>query len=191
MNTMEIPDFLLEMSEQINTQENHATAEPIWQVCYNKWLTCADGRGDKIIILLYDGDEYFNFEDSFDFCRHINEEYIDNPELFKEFLKINEADSEFKIFNYEWYGLPELKYFFDDLPFESIELIEMQKIREVVKTCLTESDAQFFIDRKQHDYPKLYKYVESMVFCPQMIELRNWIKGLKIAIKQSNIDIAQ
>ncbi len=35
MNTT-IPDFLLEMSKQINTQDNRITAEPIWQVCYAK-----------------------------------------------------------------------------------------------------------------------------------------------------------
>ena len=46
------------------------------------------------------------------------------------------------------------------------------------KVFLTEEDANWFIKRKQHDYPKLYTYVESLCFCPQMIELRGWIKSL-------------
>jgi hypothetical protein len=56
--------------------------------------------------------------------------------------------------------------------------IHLQETEEVVKTCLTEADANWFIQRKQHDYPKLYTYAESMCFCPQMIELRNWIMSL-------------
>ena len=36
------------------------------------------------------------------------------------------------------------------------EFIEMQKNRNSIKSCLTESDAKAFIERKQHDYPKLY-----------------------------------
>ena len=69
--------------------------------------------------------------------------------------------------------------FWGELPIDiTIEKLAMQKERTIVKSCLTEEDARFFIRRKQYDYAKLYTYVESMIFCPQMIELRAWIKSL-------------
>ena len=82
--------------------------------------------------------------------------------------------------------IDELSNWFDpdsfccELPNElTIERLAMKKERTIIKSCLTEDDAMFFIKRKQHDYAPLYTYVESMVYCPQMIELRNWIKSLK------------
>ncbi|MDB4326374.1 ead/Ea22-like family protein, partial [bacterium] len=54
----------------------------------------------------------------------------------------------------------------------------MVREMKVVKACLTEADANWFIKRKQHDYGKLYTYVYSMCYCPQMIELREWIISL-------------
>jgi hypothetical protein len=38
--------------------------------------------------------------------------------------------------------------------------------------------AEQFIERKQHDYPKLYTYAESAYWSPQLRELQDWIKSL-------------
>jgi hypothetical protein len=172
---VEIPKFLTEMSEQLNTQNNRITAEPIFMVCYDKWLTCADDRGDKNILLLHDGsDFYLECDDSdhteiFDYLKEHHEEWA------LEWLKGESNDAE----------LAELDEYFDldtnehDLPEDiTVERLAMQKEMTIVKACLTEDDANYFIKRKQHDYAKLYTYVESMNHCPQMIELRNWIKSL-------------
>ena len=83
------------------------------------------------------------------------------------------SDEFFEVFM-EWF---DVECDHNELPDQLIK-IHFQKTEEVVKTCLTEADALAFIARKQHDYPKLYTYVESMVFCPQMIQLRNWILSL-------------
>jgi len=172
---MKVPEFLTEMSEQMNNEDVRCTAEPIWTVCYDKWLTCADDRGDKVILLLCDAGEYFEYDDT---------DYTELFEYLKEYhpvwcMKlINECDEEED-------DIDELSNYFDpddifiELPVDmTIEKIAMQKERTIVKSCLTEEDARYFIKRKQHDYARLYTYVESMIFCPQMIELRAWIKSL-------------
>ena len=172
----EIPEFLIEMSKQLNTQDNRITAEPIFNVQYTKWLTCADDRGDKTVVFISDGGEYTEFEmdDISGFCKYFSEYH---SEWLAEVLK-NE-DGDFQCLEEEIGDLNEINWVSFDWP-ESVDVekIDLQKTTEVVKSCLTESDAQWFIQRKQHDYPKLEIYVESMVFCPQMIELRKWIMGL-------------
>jgi replicative superfamily II helicase len=168
----EIPEFLIEMSKQMKEQDNRITADPIWTVCYDEWLTCADGRGDKTIVLVTSDDEFDEFEFE-EFQEYIDEKHKEDENLFKKLLDDNEIEKPSDYIE----DLFDVKLYSDDFPFE-VEVVEMQKTRKTIKSCLTESDANAFIKRKQHDYPKLYTYVESMVFCPQMIELRNWIKGL-------------
>ena len=77
-----------------------------------------------------------------------------------------------------------LEHFDSDSDLDSLdycfEKYCVEEYEDIVKSAfLTEADANWFINRKQHDYPKLYTYVESMYYCPQMIELRNWIMSLK------------
>lgn len=170
---IEIPKFLIEMSKQLNSQNNRSTAEPIYQVRFDKPITCADGREDFWCIV-DTANEYHEIYRSDDcdldyFFSYMREHYTD---------WVNEwEDTEEEEFNSDNFDVEDSYW---DLPdgYEELEKIPMQNVREVVKSCLTESDAQAFIDRKQHDYRKLYIYVESMTFCPQMIELRNWIKSL-------------
>lgn len=64
-----------------------------------------------------------------------------------------------------------------DLP-DDIKKFHMQEIEEVVSTHLTQHEAEWFIKRKQHDYPKLYTYVESAYWSPQLRELQDWVKSL-------------
>ena len=171
---MNIPDFLLEMSEQLNTQDNRITAEPIWQVCYDKEHVTADGYESYVTYGDISSGEYeliFSTEDG---------TAADNDRAI-EYLKENH--SAFCEFWSEEFGKDISEMDFDDefCEMENLEIQQnfMTRRKEVVKSCLTEADAKWFIQRKQHDYPKLYTYVESMVFCPQMIELRNWIKSIK------------
>jgi hypothetical protein len=164
----EIPAFLIEMSKQMHEQDNRITAEPIWVVCYDEWLTCGSGRGDKIIMLLIDDGEYIKCDDSdhFPIYEHLTEYH---SEWCQEHFDTVDADE----------LSDSLNLYYDELPDGvSVEQLDMQKVVHKLKYCLTEADANWFIKRKQHDYPKLYTYVESMVYCPQMIELRNWILSL-------------
>ena len=167
---MEIPKFLTEMSEQMNNEDNRCTADPIWMVCHDNWLTCADGRGDKEIFLINDDCEYTECETSADVAKYMEEHH---EEWVTEWMS-KEDDTD------------DMESFYDnfDADYETypqgveVELICMQKEMKVINAHLTLEGANQFIARKQHDYPKLYTYVYSMYFCNQMKELRGWIKSL-------------
>ena len=175
---MEIPKFLIEMSEQMNNEDNRCTADPIWMVCHDSWLTCADDRGDKRILLLQDDDHHIECDDSdhreiFEYLHENHNEWcieyiatygdIDEDDTLEELincLDVNDGSSS---------PLPEGV---------TVEELCMQKEMKIINAHLTEEGAKQFIARKQHDYPELYTYVYSMYFCNQMKELRGWIKSL-------------
>ncbi|SQH76970.1 conserved protein of unknown function [Shewanella benthica] len=162
------PAFLLEMSQQLNTQNNRITADPIFMVCYDKWLTSSNDRGDKTIFLVIDDEhyEYAEFSEVVSHMAEYHEEWAATRCSDDEEDELSESLTED---NFEFVTLPEGV---------TIERVEMQKNMEVVKACLTEADAKAFIARKQHDYAPLYTYAFSMCFTPQMIELRKWIMSL-------------
>jgi len=170
---IQIPDFLLEMSEQLNTQDNRITAEPIWQVCYDEKRVTDDDYHEFVEYGIFN-DEGFEIIFSDERGSEYDEDYCQQTMLdrFPEYCKRYEEETEYAFDHFdisnEWCDLPgEIKRLF------------MKREKVVIRSCLTEADANFFIKRKQHDYPeKLYTYVDTMNYCPQMIELRNWIKGL-------------
>ena len=177
---MEVPNFLIEMSQQMNSENNRCTADPIWMVCHDNWLTCADDRGDKAILLLQDDDhriecDYSDHSEIFEYLienhnewclsyiRDNGDEYEDDEDLIDQLQCCLDLDD----------------YYNNSLPPDlTIEKICMQKEMKVINSHLTEEGAKQFIARKQHDYPKLYTYVYSMYYCNQMKELRSWIKSL-------------
>lgn len=170
---MEIPNFLIEMSKQMNDQDNRCTADPIWEVRCKRKITCCEGREDYWVIVDV-GNEYEELYSSSDCETEYFFEYM--HENYDRWIYSWEEHNE-KEFNAENFDIDSD---YCDLPdgYDELERIPMQEIEETVKSCLTEHDARAFIKRKQHDYPRLYTYVNSMVFCPQMIELRKWILGL-------------
>lgn len=171
---LEIPEFLIEMSKQMNEQDNRITAEPIWQVRCKRQVTCCDGREDYWVLVDVQNEYHEIYStktcDGEYLCEYMKENYPEWVSSWEDSEGDCFCSGNFDVEDY-WHELP--------AGYEEIERIPMQEVEEVVKTCLTESDANWFINRKQHDYPKLYTYVESMVFCPQMIELRNWILSLE------------
>ena len=180
---MEIPKFLIEMSEQMNNEDNRCTSDPIWMVCHDNWLTCAEGRGDKEIYLIGDDSEYKECDDESEVLTYLHEhhgdwvnslkvDYFEENQLlddygsFEEYLESDDFELDLE---YNDYDYPENL---------TIERMCMQKEMKVINSHLTLEGANQFIARKQHDYPKLYTYVYSMYFCNQMKELRNWIKSI-------------
>lgn len=170
---IEIPEFLLEMSKQINEQDNCMTSEPIITVCYDEQLTTDQGYQE-------DGSKWCGEDgvicdggDIEGLLRHIVEHHED---WFFQYCKNNDIDID------DENSFDEAMGFFDpeieDLP-EGVSNWFYQNQRKTIKYCLTRFDAEAFIKRHQHNYPKLYTYVESMHSCPQMIELRNWIMSLQ------------
>lgn len=172
---MEIPKFLLEISDQMNNEDNRCTADPIWMVCHDNWLTCAEGRGDKVVLLLQDDDYYLECDDAdhTEIFEYLKERY---PDWCMQFIA--EYDDEEDNID-ELSSYLDLSDAFIKLPSDiTIETLEMQKEMKIINAHLTEKGAKQFIARKQHDYPRLYTYVYSMYFCSQMKELRGWIKSL-------------
>ncbi|EJK2113538.1 TPA: ead/Ea22-like family protein [Vibrio vulnificus] len=193
----QIPDFLLEMSKQMHQQNNRITAHPIWQVRHKQYLVTEQGyneshweiaeteegntlyHSDKhhdyklLLLYLIESHPYWVQEWAEQFT-DMNIELADGEMMLEELELDRLTDAFNSSFDPDWQDLP-----------EGVKKFHMQEIEVVVKTCLTEADANAFILRKQHDYPKLYTYVESMVFCPQMIELRNWILSLTSKSKHS------
>jgi hypothetical protein len=176
-----LPAFLIEMSMQMHEQGNRMTADPIFQVRYKHYLVTAPDYNEHHweIIEPDDGGTLYHSE-------------VCDKQRLAEWLVDYESDWCSKWFMEQWEDeqcdksdgvvfafcdLFDVENDFDELP-DSLMKIHLQETEEVVKTCLTEADANWFIQRKQHDYPKLYTYAESMCFCPQMIELRNWIMSL-------------
>lgn len=186
----EIPDFLIEMSKQINKQDNNCTAEPIYQVRCKRYLVTEEGYDESHWELHSDDSEgipIYSSKDGFDSSESARELFEANDEWCEEWLLsmgLIELDDDVQPSDVYPDGHT-LKLFEENFYFETdhdwptnIRVIHMQETEEVIKTCLTKADADWFIQRKQHDYPPLYTYVESMIYCPQMIELRNWIIGL-------------
>lgn len=160
-----IPEFLLEISKQMNEQENRLTSHPFWQVRCKRFLITEEGYNEHHWILCDDDGEFYRSDmDGFSPAEALMERY---PEFCKTWAEANQEDF------LEGFD-PEL----DDLP-DSVRKIHMQEVEEVVSTHLTQHDAEWFIKRKQHDYPPLYTYVESAYWSPQLRELQDWIISLQ------------
>lgn len=164
----EIPEFLIEMSEQLNTQNNRITAEPIFQVRCKRLYVTAEGHEDKVQWVDQDSGVICDDDGSIELVEHLTANYEGWVEMFCIENSIEADDFE---------GYFDANLHDDELPNEIYRCYVAHK-EEVVRVCYTEDDANAFIKRKQHDYPPLYIYVETMNFCPQMIELRKWIMSL-------------
>lgn len=179
---MEIPEFLTEMSEQLNTQGNRITADPLFEVRYKKSLVTESGYNESHFeIINEEGNSLHHSEKDSDYselaqhlfdyhlewCKEWSEEYNDmdiddtlwNDSFVESFASNYDHDG--------WFYLP-----------SDIKKLHMQEIEVTVNSHFTEADANAFIARKQHDYPKLYTYAISMCYCWNMVELRKWIMSL-------------
>jgi hypothetical protein len=186
--TAVIPSFLLEMSKQMHEQDNRATNAPSWQVRYKTHLVTEEGYSEhhweiadtEDGITLYHSIHDDNYDGLFEHLFDCQPDWLIEWAEAHASMDVKAPDGDIEgdcydallaafnnTFNPDWHDLP-----------DGIKKFYMQEIEVVVRTCLTEADAKAFITRKQHDYPPLYTYVESMVFCPQMILLRNWILSL-------------
>lgn len=184
---IEIPAFLLEMSQQMHQQDNRCTAEPIWQVRCKRYLPTEEGYDEHHWeIVDTDAGTVLYWSHVSDIKQALAEWLAENDhEWCSNWLLDNDID---QVCHGDGHAFDDvfIQAFIDDFDVESdhdqlpdpLKKFHLQETEEVIKTCLTEADARAFIARKQHDYPKLYTYVESMVFCPQMIQLRHWIMSL-------------
>lgn len=164
----EIPDFLLEMSKQMREQDNRCTAHPVCQVRCKRYMPTEEGCSDVGYELVTDdGDVVYR-------SYRAEEDELETLLLedYREHFEPVQGDEEFAedaVIGFDPAS--------DDLP-DGLRIVFVQQVEEVVSTHLTESDAKWFIRRKQHDYPPLYTYVASAYWAPQLRELRAWIISL-------------
>ncbi len=179
---MEIPKFLTEMSEQMNNENNRCTADPVWQVrCKRTRVTSSDNsdlfeiidrENDYILVATNKESDDINQQ----IINYLDCDVDDLPIILEQWLDSNAEDCTS--------GEDKIEFFIENFDceaeeLEGLDLIWVEEYEDIVQGAfLTEQDANWFINRKQHDYPKLYTYVASMYFCPQMKELRAWIKSL-------------
>jgi len=167
----EIPDFILELSKQLNEQPSRCTAHPFYQVrCKRKYVTAEDYSSDLFEIVGPEGVEWSEGQDNEDLAEHLAEHYPDwVREQFEDYV---DEDSDL-----EQIVLEHFEFDCSDLP-DGLRKVYMQEIDEVVSTHLTLDASEQFIKRKQHDYPKLFTYAESAYWSPQLRQLQDWLKQL-------------
>lgn len=162
-----IPEFLLEMSQQMRTQDSRSTSHPFWQVRCHRYIPTEQGYNDHHWEIC--GDEGVIYRST------------EEIELLQDYLIENH--SEFLNARNEYHDAVDIGEWLrddineDDLP-DGLRMIYVQQVEEVVSTHFTEHDARGFIERQQHNYPKLYTYVESAYWSPQIRKLQDWIISL-------------
>jgi hypothetical protein len=174
-----LPEFLLEMSRQMREQPSRATAHPFWQVRCKRYLPTEQGYNESHYEV--EGDEgpvYSSNTPLSGLAEYLLEHHESWCRAWASENHEDDADYTDAVSN--WID-PEY-----DLPAE-LTLVYVQEIEEVVTTHLTQAGAEAFIKRKQHDYPKLYTYVESAYWSPQLRELQDWIIGLTPKQEQSDV----
>ena len=184
---MTIPKFLTEMSEQMNAQNNRSTSNPIWQVRCKRMRITADNYSD-----------FWQIVDDNNECRVVTsclKEDV-NKDILEYFKDIGELEFIHKYADWteefntsaekEEYFVDSFDHECGELP-ENLRVIWLEEYEEIIKSAFfTEMDALSFITRRQHKYPKLYTYVDSMCECPQIIQLQEWIKSLTPPTKQGD-----
>lgn len=185
---VEIPDFIKEMSKQLNAQDNRMTADPLFEVRYKKYIvTEQDYNEHHWEIISEDGDSYYHSEKDEDYSELAAYLFENDHEWCAKWLEYHDIEHEMnpdkwpddcseevafievfsEHFDSEWHDLP-----------DGFKKLHMQEIEVTVNSHFTESDAKAFIERKQHDYPPLYTYAISLCYCYNMAGLRRWLMSL-------------
>lgn len=201
VNINKYPDWLIEMSRQMNAQTSRSTSHPFWQVRHKDYLVTEEGYSESHWELWGEEDEVlpsYSSKEDFDNSEALQEFYQKNEgwcddwvdsQVDDENIDVDEAFEEFKGTRDEWeddknfylfsenFDFVAFKDSWEDWP-EGYKIIHLQEIEKTVWTGLSESAANEFIQRQQHNYPKLYTYVESAYWSPEFSRLMDWIKGL-------------
>lgn len=175
---VELPEFLLEMAEEMRRQSNRGTAHPFWQTRCKRYLVTEEGYDQHHWILTSaDHGEFYRsdtqglsvaaefLEENYGewFLKQV-ENLLDGDEMEPD---VTPLDAFSNWFDFESGDLP-----------DDVTRLYVRETEQVVSTHLTESDAEQFIKRKQHDYPPLYTYVESAYWSPQLRQLQDWLISL-------------
>jgi hypothetical protein len=172
-----IPDFLIEMSKRMNTDENRCTAHPFWQVRNKKYVVTEEGYDEHHWEVIHDGACLFRSENSEGYEDLANHLFENNKDWCESIVFWDTDVCGITEQSFIEYFCDEFDKDFTDLP-DEYSVIHFQEIEEVLTTHFTKMGAEDFIARKKHDYPNAYTYVESAYWSPELRELQDWIKSL-------------
>ena len=169
---MIVPDRILEISRNMNASPVRATANPFWEVRHKDYLVTSEGYNDHHFELVGDDGAFYrsdkpDAENAVEFIVDFAEEW------FEKVVSEAEENGMFFVNSSEILSFIINK---NEFP-EGINKVFVQQVKKTVWTGLSEFGANAFIKRKQHDYPKLYTYVESAYWSPELIEVMDFISG--------------
>lgn len=150
MKTIEISDeeydFLKGLVENLKTQDNRFTSDPIYLVQEQiKVPTDEDYGSDGTYYLETISGDYSQYESIFEAYRNLLESGYSKEEIRGRVEVIN--------YIIEW---------------------------KTIQSCFTEEGANWFINRKKHDYNLLRTYVDSLYYNQEMKQLRNLFLNLTL-----------
>lgn len=168
---VEIPDFIIELSKQLNEQPSRSTAHPFYQVRCKRPYVTEEGYDSQYFIVFDEDSEIYqsNKDDEDGLASYLCDNHAEW--LADTFEDVEVIDVDFVLENFD--------FDCDNLP-DGLTKIWMQEVDDVVSTHLTLDAAEAFIKRKQHDYPKLFTYAESAYWSPQLRQLQDWLKSLSL-----------
>ena len=150
MSTVQIPDFLLDMSKRLHTQDNRMTADPLFCVFEKQQIVVPESMSYDYICW-FSQDSYCDADD----------ETVNKLEELREDLG-----------SYCWHD-DEI-----ELDGELWRRCAIEEIDKFVAAALTEAGAQEHIEMNGHNLRRPFIYVTSLHRTPEMIKLREWLLSL-------------
>lgn len=174
---VELPDFLLHMSEQMNNQDNRCTSDVIFQVKQKQYFVTEEGYNEHHFILQDDAGEFFRSDTG---SEKVAKEYLLEyyEEACADWLAEN-RDHEtidhrgtYDLFIDEFNIPDDIEDFHRD-----VKKLAVQEIDVVLHTCFTEQEA-LAIAARYSESAQVFTYGVSLYQCHQTRQLRNWIESL-------------
>ena len=176
-------EFLKEMKERMNNQDNACTAHPIYTVKTKRQIVVHEEYGDadykEWFIDMGGEPTTFIHDDGGEHIREIHD-------ALKEYLfEDGEEESDEKFpYTYETFAekLDEETWFGSEWNPKDIEdvrigCVSIKEIDIFETACFTRKGAEEYIERHKHNLYKPFIYVHSLYGNPEMREIRKLLKG--------------
>lgn len=151
-------DFLINLSKEINTQDNLATAHPLYCIFDKEDVPTSSDYSDKYAWLSYDCDYHIDGDDKKSIKEKIQSYKDDNPEEVENMKDMGEDDA------------------MEHMEFKKVYGIE--KERFTGNAFLTMKAAKRFIELNHYHYKKPYVFVTSAWRNDEMQTIMGIIKEL-------------
>ena len=195
MKTIDVTDEQYEMMKELcrlrQTQDNRATANPIWFVQTLKSRPCDPEYGECVYILTYDGDDEFEPTDDIEKFKIRFQEWV-KTDLERE-IDWNDDNkynyTSFNSINY-WYELEDWIEHFRHIELNDAPLyfLSIEYYYENVATFLTDEKAQHYLEYQAHNLNNPRTFVDytgyaNYGYLPKLLDM---LKELKF--KEEEVD---